>query len=133
MVAWSRNDRRVRPVTPDSVPQTVVITAEGLAVLGVNTAAQTLPSVTVQRTISPHGRMSESVAQMFNLPAIGLITGQIRYAVDANSSGLIGYVDYGTTDGAVLASVAPQSNGYSDFLFAQLADGLGFYTGLAIL
>ena len=130
LVAQGGYDSSITLVNPDSVPQIVAITAEALAVNG---TAQTLPSVTVQRTIPPHGRMSESVAQMFNLPAIGLITGQIRYAVDATSSGLVGYVDYGTTDGAVLASVAPQSNGYSDFLFAQLADGLGFYTGLAIL
>ena len=130
LVAQGGYDSRITLVNPDSVPQIVAITAEALAVNG---TAQTLPSVTAQRTIPPHGRMSESVAQMFNLPAIGLITGQIRYAVDATSSGLVGYVDYGTTDGAVLASVAPQSNGYSDFLFAQLADGLGFYTGLAIL
>ena len=33
----------------------------------------------------------------------------------------------------VLASVAPQSAGYSDFLFSQLADGMGFYTGIAVL
>ena len=76
--------------------QTVDITAERLEANGQPVDPAT---VTVTRTIPAFGRLEETAAELFNLSGEALITGSIRYQVVGETSGLIGYVDYGTTDG----------------------------------
>ena len=70
---------------------------------------------------------------MFNFSGDALITGYIRFDTLGDTSGVIGFLDYGTTDGIVLSAVEAQAEGYSNLLFSHLAEGAGFYTGLALL
>ena len=70
---------------------------------------------------------------MFNFSGDALITGYIRFDTLGDTSGVIGFLDYGTTDGIVLSAVEAQAEGYSNLFFSHLAEGAGFYTGLALL
>src|SRR5204862_1454802 len=62
-----------------------------------------------------------------------LMTGYLHYEVSTDTEGLLGSLAYGTIDGTALAAVPAQGNGYSDLFFAHVAQGLDFYTGLAML
>ena len=46
---------------------------------------------------------------------------------------MIGYAEYGTSDGLLLSAATAQGAGLSDIFFSQIAEGGGFYTGLALL
>src|SRR5213594_3434921 len=70
---------------------------------------------------------------MFNLSGDALIDGYIRFETETNTSGVIGFLDYGTTDGAALSAVEAQGEGYSNLVFSQVVEGGSFYTGLALL
>src|SRR5437867_7199283 len=110
--------------------QVLRITADGLQVGG---TPWTPSSVTVERTLPPNSRLEESVAQMFNLSGDALIDGYIRFETETNTSGVVGFLDYGTTDGAALSAVEAQGEGYSNLVFSQVVEGGSFYTGLALL
>src|SRR5437667_4955853 len=110
--------------------QVLRITADGLQVGG---TPWTPSSVTVERTLPPNSRLGDSVAQMFNLSGDALIDGYIRFETETNTSGGIGFLDYGTTDGAALSAVEAQGEGYSNLVFSQVVEGGSFYTGLALL
>src|SRR5206468_5615756 len=103
---------------------------EGLRVGG---SARTPSSVTVERTLPQSARLEERVDQMFNLSGDALIDGYIRFETQTDTPGVIGFLDYGTTDGIVLSAVEAQGEGYSDLLFSHVAEGSGYYTGLALL
>jgi len=90
-------------------------------------------SASVERIIPPHGRLNESVDQMFGLPGNLLTTGHIRYETPPDAPGVFGYLDYGTTDGIVLSAVEAQGEGYSDIFFSHLAEDAAYYTGVALL
>src|SRR5947208_2377942 len=70
---------------------------------------------------------------MFNLSGEVLIDGYIHFETETNTSGVIGFLDYGTTDGVTLSAVEAQGEGYSNLVFSQVVEGAGFYTGLALL
>lgn len=108
--------------------QRVRITAGGLEVSG-----NARPPAVVERTIPANGRLDERADQLFDLSGEAAITGYIRYEVQDNGSGLIGYVEYGTSDGLLLSGVPAQGTGLSDIFFSQIAQGGGLYTGLALL
>ena len=120
----------LRLVNSSNDSQVLRITAEGLRVGG---SARTPSSVTVERTLPPNARLEERVDQMFNLSGDALIDGYIRFETQTDTPGVIGFLDYGTTDGIVLSAVEAQGEGYSDLLFSQVAEGSGYYTGLALL
>jgi sugar lactone lactonase YvrE len=109
-------------VNPTSQPQRVRIS---VSVSG--------DPVTVERTIPATGKLEERADQLFGFTGDTLITGSMRYEVQDQGNGLIGYVEYGTTDGLMLTAVAAQGSGLSDIFFSQIAEGGGFYTGLALL
>ena len=110
--------------------QVLRITADGLQVGG---SPRTPSSVTVERTLAPNARLEERVDQMFTLSGEALIDGYIRFETQTDTSGVIAFLDYGTTDGIVLSAVEAQGEGYSNLFFSQVAEGAGYYTGLALL
>jgi len=120
----------LRLVNSSNDSQVLRITAEGLRVGG---SARTPSSVTVERTLPPNGRLEERVEQMFNLSGDAIIDGYIRFETQTDTPGVIGFLDYGGTDGIVLSAVEAQGEGYSDLLFSHVAEGSGYYTGLALL
>src|SRR6059036_1247411 len=120
----------LRLVNSSNDSQVLRITAEGLRVGG---SARTPSSVTVERTLPPNARLEERVDQMFNLSGEALIDGYIRFETQTDTPGVIGFLDYGTTDGIVLSAVEAKGEGYSNLFFSQVVEGAGFYTGLALL
>ncbi len=117
-------------VNPSSQAQHVRIAAGGWEENGKPIPA---PSP-VDRTIPPFGRLEEPVRRMFNLSGESTNTGFIRFDVqDDDGPGLIGYVEIGADDGTMLSAVPAQATALSDVSFAHVAQGYGFYTGLAIV
>src|SRR2546427_8332345 len=110
--------------------QVLRITADGLQAGG---NPRTPSSATVERTLPPNARLEESVEQMFNFSGEALIEGYIRFETETNTSGVIGFLDYGTTDGVALSALEAQGGGYSNLFFSHVAEGAGYYTGLALL
>src|SRR2546428_1571600 len=110
--------------------QVLRITADGLQV---DSSPRTPSSATVERTLPPNARLEESIEQMFGFSGEALIDGYIRFETETNTSGVIGLLDYGTTDGVTLSAVEAQGEGYSNLVFSQVLEGAGFYTGLAVL
>src|SRR5439155_6337304 len=101
-----------------------------IAALGLETngASRDPSSVVVERTLAPYARLEENADDMFNFSGDALITGYIRFDTLGDTSGVIGFLDYGTTDGIVLSAVEAQAEGYSNLFFSHLAEGAGFYT-----
>ena len=110
--------------------QVVRITAEALQVSG---RPRIPSSITVERTLPPYARLQESVDRIFNLSGSSLIDGYIRFETPSDTSGVFAFLDYGTTDGVILSAVEAQGDPYSDLLFSQVAEGSGYYTGLALV
>jgi hypothetical protein len=113
-----------------STTQTVRITADALEKNG----APNVPStVTITRTMSANSAVIEPVSSLFGLTGSDLITGFVKWEVQNDTQGVIGLVDYGTSNGTILAAVPGQSEAMSDLLFSHVAQGAGYYTGLAFL
>ena len=110
--------------------QNVRITAQ---FLDSSNQSMTPLSVTVERSIPESGRIEERVDQMFGFSGDKLITGYIQYQILGSGSGLSGYLEFRTTDGVLLSAVTAQGQGYSDLWFSHVAEGAGYYTGLAFL
>src|SRR6266540_4226402 len=70
---------------------------------------------------------------MFGFSGDRLITGYLRYQTVGSGSGLNGYLEFRTMDGVLLSAVQAQAKGYSDLWFSHVAEGAGYYTGLAFL
>jgi DNA-binding beta-propeller fold protein YncE len=124
---------RIAFVNDTPYVQTVRVTAGGLQRNG-----QALPDRTVERTVRNKSRLEEPVDEMFGFTGNELITGYIKWEalrLDPTSTAetvVSAYVDYGTSNGVTLASVPSQSQGASDILLSQVAEGLGYFTGIAL-
>jgi len=123
-------DTRVILINPAAEAQVVRLTADGLKVDG-----QPLrpPSASAERTIPGLGRLDESLDRLLDFSGEALLTGYVRYEIQGNTPGLIGYAEYLTTNGGMLSAVPLQSVGFSDLYFSHVVEGDGFYTGLALL
>ena len=113
-----------------SETQVLRITAEALQADGI---ARTPSSATVERTILPAARLEESAEQMFNFAGEALITGYIRFETVGDTSGVVGFLDYGTADGPVLSALEARAEGSSDMLLSPVAEGADYWTALALL
>ena len=123
---------RTRVVLVNYMPviQSVTVTAENLTT---SAGAYAPSSLSVTRPIPAFGRIEENVDQMFGLSGGAVITGNIRWTTEGITNGPVGYVEIGTTDGILLSAVPAQGTAYSDLFFSQIADGAGYYTGIALL
>jgi IPT/TIG domain len=128
LIAFSVFVSRFTLVNPTNQAQTVTLTAENLESNG-----QTSAPITANRTIAANGRMEENIVSLFGLSSSALLAGSIRWQTQGDSAGVVGFLDYGTTDGGLLSAVPAQTSGYSDLFFSHVAQGSGFYTGLAFL
>jgi hypothetical protein len=108
----------------------VKITADGLTADG---KSRIPGSVTIDRILPANGRLEERADHMFTLTGDALIAGSIRFEVQGNAPGLLGYLDLGTMDGILLSALPAQGSAFSDLYFSHVAEGSGFYTGLAFL
>ena len=117
-------------VNISSETQVLRITAEALQADGI---ARTPSSATVERTILPGARLEESAEQMFNFGGEALITGYIRFETVGDTSGVVGFLDYGTADGPVLSALEARAEGSSDILLSPVAEGSDYWTALALL
>jgi hypothetical protein len=85
--------------------------------------------VTVTRTIPGMGALRESAGTLFNLPS-GFVEGSVRAT---GTSALTGFIAYGF-DGTGSAAVVPvQATARTSMIFAHVANGPGWSTGLALL
>lgn len=85
--------------------QTVKIRAAGLESGG---TALSPASATAERTIVAFGRIEEDIERLFGLTGNALITGYVKWETTGNTAGVLGYVDYGTTDGTLLSAGRPR-------------------------
>jgi hypothetical protein len=111
---------------------TLINTTDGQQVVQI-TADGTPGTVSVTKTLLPHGRIEQSAADIFGLSGSSLIDGNVRFETQTNTSGVFGVLEYGTTDGTSLSAAEAQPQPQSDFYFLHLAEGGGYYTGLAFL
>ena len=88
---------------------------------------------TVERTILPGARLEESAEQMFNFGGEALITGYIRFETVGDTSGVVGFLDYGTASGPGLSALEARAEGSSDMLLSPVAEGSDYWTALALL
>ena len=115
--------------TAVSEQQVIKITADGLTQSG-----QAIPSKSVYRVLGSNQNLRENIADMFDLPSTVLTTGFIHWQViTTGSSGLTGYLEYGTTDGILLSAIAGQTSTSFEYIFSHIAQGDGYYSGLALL
>jgi len=100
---------------------------------GIDEAGQSIPAKSTARTLSPNQFLQVDVAQQFAFRAPGITVGYLRWNVPLNSGGVIGFLDYGTTDGVLLTAIQAPATMGTRFLASQIAEGSGLYTGLAFL
>ncbi len=120
---------RLALVNYSNTEQVVRITADGLEANGTSIG----PAVTVEKRIPAYGRLEQTADSLFSLTGNALITGYIRWDTQGTTRGFVGYLDYGTNDGVLLSAVPAQSTSYSDLFFSHIAQGAGYFTGLAFL
>jgi hypothetical protein len=128
LVAFAGYVSRLAVVNPTGQQQTVRLTAQNL-----QAGTQALAPVTVDQTIPANGRIEQDIATLFRLTSNAITVGSVQWQTLGNTPGVVGYLDFGSTDGVLLSAVPAQNTGYSDLFFSQVAEGIGFYTGLAFL
>lgn len=118
---------RLSLVNPQPFDQFVRVTA--VLSDGFNTSTST-----ADRLLTARSRTEEDLTSMFGLFPANQITGYVRLEVLTDTPGISGFMEFGTTDGTLLSAVPAQSGaGYSEYFFSHIAEGLGYYTGLALL
>jgi hypothetical protein len=108
---------RVRLVNPTSLQQEVQLTLNGVSVV---------------RRIAAFGRLDQSVEEMFTLSSTERTTGYLKVQTLGDTAGLNGFVEI-AADGGVLTSVPIQREGQPRLVFSHIAQGDGYFTGLALL
>ena len=110
-------ETRLTLVNPASVQQQLQLTLNG---------------TTVQRTIPAYGRLDESLAQMFNISGSSLTTGYLKLQTP-DTPGVSGYVEITAAEGLVRTTTPIARDALSRLMFSQIAQGGGYFTGLALL
>jgi sugar lactone lactonase YvrE len=87
----------------------------------------------VDLTVPAAARIEQRVDQLFGLSGAAVVSGYIHYAVQDDGNGLIAFAEYGTSDGLLLSAATAQGAGLSDIAFSHIAEGSGFYTGIAMV
>jgi sugar lactone lactonase YvrE len=87
----------------------------------------------VDLTVPAAARIEQRVDQLFGLSGSAVISGYIHCAVQDDGNGIIAFAEYGTSDGLLLSAAAAQGAGLSDIAFSHIAEGGGFYTGIALV
>ncbi len=99
-----------------------------------------IPGNPAQITIKPGAQLIQGMQDLF--PALGssLTTGSLQMDVKQSSSGpyvtvppVLGSIRFSSADGYSSASLPTVLPASSDFVYSQVAQALGYYTGIALL
>jgi len=115
VIAGGGYGTRLKLVNLSSNTQNVLLTFNGL---------------TVQRSILGNGRLDESLDQIFNIGANAVATGYLR--ITADGVGVVGFVELNSSSGRLLTTEAISVEADLQHVFSQLAQGNGYWTGLAL-
>ena len=86
----------------------------------------------ILRTIHPNGRLDESLAQMFHITGSGITSGYLSVQTLMNTAGVNGFVEIAGSDGRVLTTAPISGEGQIQMVFSHVAQGSGYFTGLAL-
>ena len=92
----------------------------------------TLNGTTVQRAIPANGRLDESLAQTFNLSGDPQVTGYLKVQT-SDVPGVSGYVEISAFDGLLRTTTPIAREAQRRLVFSHVAQGGGYFTGLALL
>jgi hypothetical protein len=93
----------------------------------------TLNGGTVQRSIPAFGRLDESLAQTFNLTGTNVTTGYLKVETSSDAPGVSGYVEISTGGGLMRTTTPITGEAQTRLVFSDVAQGAGYFTGLALL
>jgi hypothetical protein len=109
----------VKVINIDSVQQQIQLSFNG---------------TTAQRTIPPNGRLNETLDHLFNLNSSSLVSGYISLqTTSSTAAGLLGFVEISASGGSLLTAEPFASETELQLTFSQVAQGAGFFTGMAFL
>ena len=114
-------------VNPDAIEQVVRVSAESLRANG---APRVPAQVSLDRTVAALSRLLLTGKDFVDEDST--ITGLIKIETLGTTNGVIAHLDYGSVGGG-LTAVAAQSTSSSETIFAHVAQGGGYYTGLALV
>jgi len=107
---------RLRLVNTSSIQQQVLLTFNG---------------TTIQRTVPPTGRLDESLDQTFGLGNLSS-SGYLRLLALTDPPGLTGYIEISSAGGRLLTAEYFVAETEVQHVFSHVAQGLGYWTGLAL-
>jgi hypothetical protein len=93
----------------------------------------TLNGATVQRSIPAFGRLDESLAQTFNLSSTNVTTGYLKVETSSDAPGVSGYVEIAVGGGLMRTTTPITGEAQTRLVFSDVAQGGGYFTGLALL
>ena len=100
-----------------------------VTMVAINNAGQQLAAST--RRLAPGAALETDVENLFDLPTDTAVVGSLR--VQADGPGVIGDVIFGQPGALRWAAALPlQRAGFRRAVFNQVANGLGYFTGLAV-
>src|SRR5262249_9062613 len=79
------------------------------------------------------GRLDESISQMFNLPSTSVTTGYLKAQTSPDAPGIIGYVEIAANGGSLRTTTPVAGQALSRMIFSDIAQGHGYFTGIALL
>jgi hypothetical protein len=92
----------------------------------------TLNGTTMLRTIPGYGRLDESLGQMFGISSGSLTTGALKVQT-SDALGVSGFVEITAADGLVRTTTPIVRESRPRLMFSHIAQGGGYFTGLALL
>ena len=111
-----------------STPHTVSVTVGGLAYNG---RAAASPTQTEELTLAPYQRAEVRLHELFDFEGDDVISGFVRFQVQDDTAGLLGYMELSGAGGR-LTALPIQGMGYSNSSFSYMADGPQNYTAIAL-
>ncbi len=84
----------------------------------------------VSRSLAAGVSIAEDASTLFALPPSGILVASLK--IEADGPGVIGDVTFGNPDLLNAASLPLEESPFTRAIFSHVANGLGFYTGLAL-
>jgi hypothetical protein len=109
---------RLKLINPDSVEQQVKLAFN---------------NTTVQRTIPAHGRLDESLDQMFGLTNNSVIADSLSLQTPTGTAGVEGFVELSASNGTVLTTEPIVGEAEKAMFFSQAIPTGNYWMGLALL
>src|SRR5262249_32320216 len=87
---------------------------------------------TVTRTIPVHGRLDESLDQLFSLDPNANISDSLKLQTTSNNAGVTGFVEISAGGGRLLTAEYFSEEAEIQNVFSHVAQGSGYFTGLVL-